>query len=197
MRNFLIFAIVPGLLLSYIIVRVVLLRYAVWPHTVTSKSGRVSTTALAMFVCFDEIQAFGRIDELYLARFYLLLWALLAACALGVLSSRFSFIVPLVFYNSYIDEGLWEYRFVVMSVMVMSVPLLAGMRNTLRPSCLRPNHSGGWASLWPSRRPRCSVLAIGARNSPSTVSGGAPRPHSCGRSSGSLPMASSRQRSPR
>ena len=29
------------------------------------------------------------------------------------------FIVPLVFYNKYIDEELWEYRFTVMTVQVM------------------------------------------------------------------------------
>ena len=61
----------------------------------------------------------------YLTRFYALLWSLLGVCVLGILSSKFAFIVPLVFYNKYIDEALWEYRFVVMTVQVMTVPLLA------------------------------------------------------------------------
>ena len=39
---------------------------------------------------------------LYLSRFYALFWSLVATCVLGVLSSRFSFIVPFVFYNKYI-----------------------------------------------------------------------------------------------
>ena len=123
-RNFLLVAILPGLVMSYIIMRVVLLRYAVWPSA-NANGGRSSYAALAAFIATEEIQAFKHIDSLYLARFYLLLFALIGAAVLGVLSSRFSFIVPLVFYNRFIDEALWEYRFTTMTVMVMSVPLLA------------------------------------------------------------------------
>ena len=86
------------------------------PLAVTGRADTFETS----FVAVDEIQAFRQIDALYLARFYFLLWALLGACILGVLSSRFSFIVPLVFYNRFIDEPLWEYRFVVMTVQVMT-----------------------------------------------------------------------------
>ena len=59
-----------------------------------------------------------RIDMVYLLHFYALFWALLSACILGILSSRFTFIVPLVFYNLLFDESLWEYRFVVMTVWI-------------------------------------------------------------------------------
>ena len=91
---------------------------------------RPTTTATAppatllFFILFDEVQAFRHVEMLYLSRFYSLFWALVATCVLGVLSSRFSFIVPLIFDSKYIDDAMWDYRFVVMTLQVMTVPLL-------------------------------------------------------------------------
>ena len=122
-RTFLAVCMLPGIISSYLISRIILVSYAVWP--MGPMGGRPPLTTLFFFVCTEEIQAFHSIDMLYLTRFYLTLWALFGACILGVLSSRFSFIVPLVFYNKYIDESLWDFRFIVMTVQIMSTPLLA------------------------------------------------------------------------
>ena len=46
-----------------------------------------------------QVEAFARIDMLYLSLYYFLVVVLLVTLILGVLSSRFSFIVPLLFYN--------------------------------------------------------------------------------------------------
>ena len=123
-RNFLLLAILPGAILGYGIYRAILLQYAVWPRSDDGRNGLASVATLATFILVDEVQAFEQVDMLYLAHFYALFWALLTSCILGVLSSRFSFIVPLVFYNKYVDAELWEYRFTVMTVQIMTVPLL-------------------------------------------------------------------------
>ena len=54
----------------------------------------------------------------------MLVWALVGAALCGILASKFSFIVPLIFYNKYIDEPLWEYRFRVMTVQLVTLPLM-------------------------------------------------------------------------
>ena len=170
--TFLLITLLPGVAAAYLLNRVVTLRWAVWPSIRTG----ISPLGVLAFIFVDEVQAFQRIEMLYLARFYFVttlrwplrsqagrppplptatsarpwptrglvalpaaalaptltsppslqvLWALFGACILGVLSSRFSFIVPLVFYNKYVDTDLWEFRFIVMTVQLMTLPLLA------------------------------------------------------------------------
>ena len=41
-------------------------------------------------------------------------------------SLQFAFILPLIFYNKYIDDSRWESRFQLMTLQVMSVPLQLG-----------------------------------------------------------------------
>jgi len=119
--TYLLITLLPGVGAVLIASRVLLLLYAQWPQGLD-----VSKLQIISFVLVDEIQAFRRIELLYLGRFYLLLWSLIAAVILGVLASRFSFIVPLLFYNKYVNAELWDFRFSVMTVQVMTVPLLIG-----------------------------------------------------------------------
>jgi len=125
-RSFLVVALLPGGAVAYGLSRITALRYAVLP---TGGEGqRVPLMSLLIFVFFEEIQAYHRIEMLYLCRFYAVVWTIVAIAILGILASRFSFIVPLIFYNKYIDEALWEYRFHIMTLQVMSIPLfLANM----------------------------------------------------------------------
>ena len=76
--------------------------------------------------CASQVESFTAIEMLYLSLYYTLILALLAAVVLGTLSSRFSFIVPLMFYNRYVDSATWDERFQVMSVQIASLPLLVG-----------------------------------------------------------------------
>ena len=76
--------------------------------------------------CASQVESFTAIEMLYLSLYYTLILALLAAIVLGTLSSRFSFIVPLMFYNRYVDSATWDERFQVMSVQIASLPLLVG-----------------------------------------------------------------------
>jgi len=117
--SFLLVTLLPGTFVAHLCSRALLLRYAVWPIF-----GSISPLSLVSFCLFDEIQAFRQMEMAYLGCFYLVLWSLFASCLLGVLSSRYTFIVPLVFYNKYIDASMWEFRFMVMTVQVMTVPLL-------------------------------------------------------------------------
>jgi hypothetical protein len=96
--TYLLITLLPGVGAVLIASRVLLLLYAQWPQGLD-----VSKLKIISFVLVDEIQAFRRIELLYLGRFYLLLWSLIAAVILGVLASRFSFIVPLLFYNKYVN----------------------------------------------------------------------------------------------
>ena len=77
-------------------------------------------------MCIAQVESFTAIEMLYLSLYYTLILALLAAVVLGTLSSRFSFIVPLMFYNRYVDSATWDERFQVMSVQIASLPLLVG-----------------------------------------------------------------------
>ena len=148
-RNYLLVCILPGIFIGYGIHRSLQLKYAVWPTYSSTSIAAVAAKKSAlpetlkkvgwgetlMFLLFDEIQAYEDIDLLYLSSYYLLLWTLVAVCILGILSSKFSFIVPLVFYNKFVDDQEWDYRFVVMTVQVMTVPLLvaAMLRLSLWP----------------------------------------------------------------
>ena len=74
--------------------------------------------------CFAFAQAFRNIDMLYLTVYYLNITVMIVAFILGVMVSQFSFILPLIFYNKYIDASSWEYRFRVMTVEIMTCPLM-------------------------------------------------------------------------
>ena len=78
---------------------------------------------MAFFVVTEEVQAFNSIEMVYLCRFYLLVWSLFTCCVLGVLSSQFSFIIPIIFYNKFIESALWDYRFEVMTMQIISMPI--------------------------------------------------------------------------
>lgn len=153
-RNFMLVSLLPGFGAAFLARRAIAVRFARKPEKFDGVQGMLN------FALIESVEAFERMDSYYLTLFYWNLCAILAVCLFGLLSSQFSFILPLIFYSKYIDASTWEYRFQIMTLQARRASLglastgLHGPRRGLRPSA--PVHHRTTRPLRRSWRRLCS-----------------------------------------
>jgi hypothetical protein len=77
-------------------------------------------------------------DKLYLAKIYLVFWTVLLVLGLFVFQATYTFIVPNIFRIKFVVNALWGFRFRLITVQFLLVPLMVGCMLTLRFSFPEP-----------------------------------------------------------
>jgi len=94
-----------------------------------------AVTNVLMFVAYlltGYRQKYKNLGVVYLLRHYLVLMTIFACMVLFTLGGTYTFVLPYVFEIKFIDENIWAFRFRVLTVQFMTIPLIIGNLVVLR-----------------------------------------------------------------
>eukprot|EP00026_Physarum_polycephalum_P001772 Phypoly_transcript_01774.p1 GENE.Phypoly_transcript_01774~~Phypoly_transcript_01774.p1 ORF type:complete len:943 (+),score=86.23 Phypoly_transcript_01774:272-3100(+) len=119
LTRYAVITLVPGTLVIYFLIRAIHVYYSVMPQV----SLRFLSPA-ANPILFGRNPVLKDAGFIYLFRYYLSAWTVVSWFILIILQSGYTFIIPPVFAIKYITPNLWAYRFRVITVQLISVPLI-------------------------------------------------------------------------
>jgi len=109
---------VPAMLVIYITVRAIHIYYTHLPPF-----SRHNFAIAANPILLGRNPILKDPGFIYLYRYYFSLWTVVSWLLLMILQSAYTFVIPPVFAIRYVTDSLWVFRFRVLTVQLMSLPL--------------------------------------------------------------------------
>jgi hypothetical protein len=136
--TFVLISVLPGALVLLFFVRFYHLPWIKWKNepldeNETSDTARATRSLILQSVncmrciCVETTYAQGHVTQLatvYFIRLYMVLFCFVIWGVLLVIQGSYSFLLPVIYSNTFITDTLWQLRFRVMSVQLMCLPLL-------------------------------------------------------------------------
>jgi hypothetical protein len=123
--RFVVFCAFPGAFCAFLSIRIY---HAIYVVPVRPNSGRLSfVQRLATFGRYlHESRNFTNISIVYLFRYYMLYVTVMSGLSMFLIQSFYSFVLPVIWRIHFIGPYTWEMRFRLLTVQLMTIPLIIG-----------------------------------------------------------------------
>lgn len=109
---------VPVIIIIYVVVRAIHIYYSILPPF-----NRHNISLSANPILLGRNPVLKDVGFIFLYRYYLSWWTVVTWLILLIMQSSYTFVIPPVFSIHYITAGLWVFRFRILTVQLMSLPL--------------------------------------------------------------------------